>query len=120
MCRHGAEPLHTSVLYALDVCERSRSDLCLFVGCRSVKLTIIYPRNGASLEPQVTRRSKAWTQEGIEPKATVTLGAFEIRRLFTLCLELILSSSKASGRFILRSEIVSLMRGTGRPLKHSR
>jgi hypothetical protein len=54
-----------------------------------------------SPEPHVARRSKAWKQEEIEPKAetgALTLCAFEIRRLYSPCVELILSSSKASGR----------------------
>jgi hypothetical protein len=69
-----------------------------------------------SPEPHVARRSKAWKQEEIEPKAetgALTLCAFEIRRLYSHCVELILSSSKASGRLNLRSDNVSLMRRTG-------
>jgi hypothetical protein len=46
----------------------------------------------------MARHSKAWRQEEIEPKEEIgawTLCAFEIRCLFALCIELILSSSRA-------------------------
>ena len=64
----------------------------------------------------MVKRSKAWGQEEIEPKARIrglTLGAFEIQRFFTLCVELILSSSKAFGRIVPESGIVSFMQGSG-------
>ena len=69
-------------------------------------MALVWSSGGQALEGVAAGGNRA--------EGEVALGAFEIRRLFTVCLKLILSS-KAFGRFILRPEVVSLVRATGRP-----
>ena len=63
----------------------------------------------------MTESPKSWRQEQIEAKpkiAELTLSAMELRRLFTICIELIDLCSKVFGKIDPQSAISLLMHET--------